>query len=64
MRGLGVGGGRLNCKVSLIDSIDVSQKQKVMQTWRPERIMFGPSHTHLRSCFCFIFSYTLFQYHV
>ena len=62
MSGLGGGGGRLNCKIFFIGSILSVKNERSCKNGDLKRIMFGPSHTYLRSYFCFIFSYTLLQY--
>ena len=59
MNGLGRG---LNSKISLIGSILSVKHERSCKNGSLKRIMFGLSHTHLCSHFCFIFRYTLFQY--
>ena len=60
--GVGRGRGRLNCQITSIGSISSVKNERSCKNGGLKRIMFRPSHTHLRSYFCFIFSYTLFQY--
>ena len=47
MSGLGGGGGRLNCKISLIGSILSVRNERSCKNGVLKCIMFGPSHAHL-----------------
>ena len=49
------GGEELNCKISLIGSILSVKNERSCKNGGLKRIMFGPSHTHLRSDFFLYF---------
>ena len=51
---VGGGRGRLNCKISFIGSILSVKNERSCKNGGLKRIMFRPSHAHLRSYFCFI----------
>ena len=61
---MGWGKGRWEAKLSdsSIGSILSIKNERSCKNGGLKRIMFRPSHMHLRPYFCFIFSYTLFLF--
>ena len=62
MSGLGEGEGEAKLSDCFNWQHIVSKNERPCKNGGLKRIIFRPSHTHLRPYFCFIFSYTLFQY--